>query len=62
MTGPTSITLTSPLDSNFANFFSQNGRMAMGGSGIKIVSQMPVTLRNFTARENHGQRRLCNGT
>ena len=52
MYSPSSITLTSPLDSNFANFFSQNGRLAIGGSGIKIVSQMPVTLRNFTTREN----------
>ena len=61
MFSPTSITLTSPLDSNYANYFSQNGRMATGGSGIKIVSQLPVTLRNFTARENQDNGVLVTG-
>ncbi len=54
MASPTSITLTSPLDINFANYFFQNGLLAMGGNGIKIISQLPVTMRNFITMENHG--------
>jgi hypothetical protein len=55
MLSPTSVTLTSPADSNFANFFSNNGQLGdtdIGANGIYIISERPVTIRNFTALDN----------
>ncbi len=57
MYSPASITLTSPADPNFANTFDNNGwqeHMYAGSDGIRIISQLPVTLRNFSSSWHTG--------
>ena len=57
MVSPTSITLTSAVDPNFANYFTNNGQLDdwdIGRHGITIITEKPVTIRNFSAMDNLG--------